>query len=93
MLGISLGTKLGVWLGTLLGERLKLGKLLGTELGCDDKDGELLGTSLGAALGSPHSTDVTSQGISMLYTQNFPPKSNSFPSHARQSTVLKPAAK
>lgn len=76
-LGLSDGDPLGLVDGTPLGDLD--GDAVGLELGAallvGLSEGALLGKKLplGAALGSPHSTLMVSQGISTLYAQNVPP--------------------
>jgi hypothetical protein len=73
------GNALGVPEGESLGEADgdALGLELGKELFVGLSDGALLGKKLplGALLGSPHSTLIVSQGISILYAQKVPPNS------------------
>ena len=64
----------GEVLGPAVGpaEGLAVGKALGSELSVGFLDGAELGKKLplGAALGSPHSTFIGSQGSSTRYAQN-----------------------
>jgi len=95
--GAELGLPVGPSLGLLEGESLGEfdgeveGFALGSELLVGVSDGALLGKKLplGAALGSPHSTLIGSQGISILYAQKFSPislmSSTSQASHSSSS--------
>jgi hypothetical protein len=74
--GASDGEALGLPEGESLGEADgdAVGLELGEELSVGLLDGALLGKKLplGALLGSPHSTLIVSQGISMMYAQKVP---------------------